>query len=74
MNNEKVTKRYTIEWIEYTDEDGKPKTKLQRTCQGFNAYELLGLVTLAKSEIVQQIKGDVKPDIIERKVINDSAP
>jgi hypothetical protein len=45
-------------------------TKLKRTCDGFNGYELLGLLDLASREIMEQMKGGgIKPDIIERNVV-----
>ena len=63
-SKEKVLKKYTIELISKDD-----KTIIRRTCDGFNAYELLGLVTLAQQEIINQIKGSIRPDIIERRVV-----
>ena len=63
-SKEKVLKKYTIELISKDD-----KTIIRRTCDGFGAHELLGLVTLAQQEIIHQIKGSIRPDIIERRVV-----
>jgi hypothetical protein len=73
MKEEKAIIRkatYLIEHIEY--EDGS--VKLRRTCDGFDAYQLMGLLELAQIEIKDQLKGMIKADVIERIVINDTSP
>lgn len=60
-----IVKKYTI--TETTDKNGK--TTLNRTNDGFNVIELMGIVSLTQQELFQQIKGEIKPDIIERHVI-----
>ncbi len=60
-------KTYNIEIVEYSD----GKMSMKRTCYGFNPFELLGLLEFIQDEINEQIKGKIKPDIIERKVIVD---
>ena len=45
------------------------KLTLERTNDGFTPFELLGLCEFLSREIVQQIAGDIKPDIIKRNVI-----
>ena len=67
--NERVIKSYTIEWIEFDDESGETKSLLRRTCRGFTSYELLGIIIMLREEISDTIKGNMKPDVIERKVI-----
>lgn len=44
---------------------------IKRTCDGFNAWELLGLLQETSYDIYEQIKGLHKPDKIERTVIKD---
>ena len=58
-------KIYIMKLTEF--EDGK--CFMQRTCDGFTAYELLGAITLAQQEIIDQIQGRIRPDIIKREVI-----
>jgi hypothetical protein len=58
-------KKYTIEII---DVDGKLSVK--RINDGFNCYEILGFVTQAQHEIVEMIKGNMKPDKVERIFID----
>ena len=58
-------KIYKVECTEYSD----GSSKMTRTCDGFNLIEILGLTTLVQLEVMKQIKGTIKPDIIERKVI-----
>lgn len=50
-------------------EDGK--LKMKRVNDGFNSIELLGILQMATIEILNQIQGKIKPDIIERRVIVD---
>ena len=57
-------KTYTIQ-LEISD-----KVKLIRKNNGFNPYELLGLLEQIQLDILQQLSGDVKPDIIQRNIIN----
>ena len=57
-------KTYTIQ-LEIGD-----KVKLIRKNNGFSPYELLGLLEQIQLDILQQLSGDVKPDIIERNIIN----
>jgi hypothetical protein len=58
---------YTIEQITYIDGN----TELKRVNDGFNALELMGLLELSKDDIIDQIKGVVKPDVVKRKVIKN---
>ena len=57
-------KTYTIQ-LEISD-----KVKLIRKNNGFSPYELLGLLEQIQLDILQQLSGDVKPDIIQRNIIN----
>ena len=57
-------KTYTIQ-LEISD-----KVKLIRKNNGFNPYELLGLLEQIQLDILQQLSGDIKPDIIQRNIIN----
>lgn len=63
----KATKTYNIT-LNIT-EDGK--SELIRRCDGFGAYELLGLLDLTRTEIIEQIRGKIQPDIIKREFIED---
>jgi hypothetical protein len=44
-------------------------TTMKRTSDGFLGFELLGLIEQMKQDILKQLSGDIKPDIIERKYI-----
>lgn len=57
-------KKYTIETYEQNGENIMAKCN-----DGFNAMELLGIMEVSKEDIINQIKGFVKPDIIKRTVI-----
>lgn len=39
-----------------------------RRNDGFSALELLGLSSLATQEVVEQMKGEYKPDVVVRQV------
>jgi hypothetical protein len=60
----KMDKKYTISMV-YDEE--KKGYKMERKCEGFNPFELLGILDMARSEIIQQIKGIIVPDIIKTK-------
>jgi hypothetical protein len=57
---------YTIEF-EYTDNG----TQLTRTNDGFNPLELIGLLQISIDDVMKQFKGEIQPDIVKRKVIQD---
>ena len=57
-------KKYTIEVI---FENGVYKHT--RTNEGFNPYELLGIFELSKMDIIEQMKGNIRPNEIERNLI-----
>lgn len=57
---------YTIEYI--VREKG---TTLNRKADGFNPFELLGLLDLTRGEIIAQMQGKIKPDIIKREVVGE---
>lgn len=63
-------RKYTIEYGEDPDKPGK--MKLKRVCDGFNAFELLGVLEFIQMEILDQISGKIKPDIIERVAITET--
>ena len=66
--NEKVksiNKTYTIKFN--TLEDGSKE--LSRTNDGFDAFELLGILAMAQAEVLECLKGSIKPDIIKRSVV-----
>ena len=63
------TKKYTIE---ITDVDGK--IYIKRTNDGFNAYEILGFVTHAQQEIIEQINGTLLPEKVERIFVEQDKP
>lgn len=61
------TKTYLIEVIEI---DGGIM-KMSRTNDGFSPFELIGLAEHIKEDVFRQLRGEIKPDIIERRVIRD---
>ena len=67
--DKKIIKESTwvVKYITYDD----GTTTLNRVNDGFNPFELLGMLEISKDDIIQQIKGQIKPDIIKRKVIDD---
>ena len=50
-------------------EEGEKVSRLRRTNRGFSPHELLGLLFEIQMDIIQQLKGNVKPTLVERKVI-----
>jgi hypothetical protein len=56
--------RYSIHYIQR-----KNTFELKRTNRGFTPLELLGALDFIRNEIIQQIEGKIKPDIIQRNVI-----
>jgi len=47
------------------------KAKMTRTNDGFNGLELLGVLEIARKEILQELEGAIKPDVIKRQFVED---
>jgi len=60
----KLIGKYTIKV-----EDVEGKIRITRTCQGITSLELLGHLAIAQKEIMEQIQGIFKPDIIKRRIV-----
>ena len=60
--NEKI---YTIKIVTYSDGE----RHLIRENDGFSPLDLLGYMEHAQLEIMQQLAGKMKPDIVERKFV-----
>lgn len=67
MSNKQIIskRKWIVEHITYSD----GTTAISRTNDGFNSFELMGVLELSKDDIINQIKGIVKPEIIKMKVI-----
>ena len=63
-----MKKTYTIK-LEI--DEGSTKSKMTRTNDGFNGLELLGILEIARKEILKQLEGVMKPDAIERQFVVD---
>ena len=66
-NNFKTGKLYFI----LVDKDDGEKVTVNRLSRGFNPHELLGFLEWVQMEIMEQMKGTIKPDIIERTYIKE---
>lgn len=56
-------KKYTIT----LEEDETYRMKI--SCEGFNSIELLGILEFCQLEILQQMAGEITPDVVEKEVI-----
>ena len=61
-------KKYTLEVIE----DNK-FFKFKSTNDGFSSVTILGILEAKKTDILKQMAGTIKPDIIERTLIVDKS-
>lgn len=52
-----------------TDSDGVQTMK--RVNDGFNPMELLGIIDFVKDDIMAQVRGKIKPDVVERTIVKD---
>jgi hypothetical protein len=48
------------------NKDGK--LNLHRLNDGFHIFELIGIMEMAQQEILQQMNGELEPEIIEKKL------
>jgi 7,8-dihydro-6-hydroxymethylpterin-pyrophosphokinase len=66
-NKKKIvsTSIYHIEQLKY--EDGS--IHLNRTCEGFTPLELIGMLELTLREVIEQMQGKYRPDVITRKYV-----
>jgi hypothetical protein len=59
-------KKYSIEIIE-----SDKGYSMNRIGEGFTALELMGVLAFIQAEIMEQMKGNIKPDVIKRTIITD---
>ena len=59
-------KKYTIELTAV----GKGKTVLHRTNEGFNAFELMGLLSFLQSELTEQFREDLNAKRVLKEQID----
>ena len=59
-----MKKRYLIEIS-----DKKGKFHMKRECEGFSPFELLGILEHTQLDILKQMAGEIKPDIVKRTVV-----
>lgn len=55
---------WKITLVDYTD----GTASLTRENDGFDAYELLGLLSHTKEDVIKQIEGKIKPTTVKRKL------
>jgi len=56
-------------WIIELKEEDNGTITMTRTNDGFSALELLAICRIAENEILEAMKGIIKPDLIKRNVI-----
>ena len=54
--------------IEVSLKDRNKKVKMTRTNEGFNVFELLGIVETIKEDLFKQVSGEIKPDIVRKHI------
>ena len=70
----KVQEYHIVVKSVWSDEYDRPMDQMHRECKGFSARELLGLLEYVQLDILKQMAGEVRPDIVKRVVVeNDSA-
>jgi hypothetical protein len=60
-------KSWLVEIIKYND----GTAEIHKVNTGFTAYELLGIAEFNRVDIIEQLRGNIKPDIIKREVVDD---
>ncbi len=63
-----MVKRYTIEILPDDKSDGQI---VRRTAENLTAYELIGMLEVAKQSIIDQINGNESPAKVEKRAIID---
>jgi hypothetical protein len=59
------TRTYTIN----VEQDSSGLLKISKRCDGFTPLELLGLLSWAYADILEQMNGHVQPDIVKREFV-----
>lgn len=60
-------KKYTVEF-NLSDDGG---LKVDSENDGFTAFEIIGLMAWKQKDLENQIFGEIRPDVVTRKVITD---
>lgn len=59
-------KKYTL-----TIEETEKGMHVQSINSGFNAFELLGLLSWKHDDVEKQISGEIEPDVVNRTVVKE---
>ena len=59
-------KKYVLEITQ--DETG---LHMSSECHGFFGHELVGLLDWKKDDILRQLRGEIRPDVIRRNVVKE---
>lgn len=62
-------KKYVLE----VTEDEKGGLRFQSLCEGFHGFEVLGFLDWKLEDIRAQLREGVKPDDVERRVVDEQA-
>jgi len=66
-----MNKKYILQVID--NGDNGDKVTVMSLNDGFTAYEVLGLLDMKREDVIDQIKGNIKPDIIKREFVKDDS-
>ncbi len=69
MEEKKIVKEQTWSIKVTTHDDGT--VNMERANDGFNALELLGVLSLTTTDVINQFRRVVRPDEVKRTVITD---
>jgi len=58
--------------LEITCDDDGNNLSIKGEASGFRGFEILGFLDWKREDIIAQIRGAVKPDIVERTVVTEA--
>lgn len=53
-------------------DESKKEFTMESENDGFSSFELLGLIEYKRDDIARQIRGEIEPDTVSRKCVEES--
>ena len=67
-----MDKKYTLSAeFKYNETEHGYRQHMKRSNDGFSGYEVIGILEEAKQDVLNQLAGQIKPDIIKREAVEE---
>lgn len=66
-----MKQKYVFIYEREENEDGSANCRMHSENDGFNPLEILGMLEWKRDDVIRQMRGELKPTVVERNLIKD---